>query len=71
MGRKSKSGTQIDRIIEFVIREDYVSTPFIQKKLQIGYLGAQKVIKRLEVMGYLEKGEEFSERKVLKHKFIQ
>lgn len=71
MGRKRKHGTQIDRAVEIVIKEDYISWPFISSKLQIGYLGAQKVIKQLEDMGYIEKEQERTKRKVLKHKYIQ
>lgn len=71
MGRKRKHGVLIDYVVEKVIKEDYVSTPFIQRKFQISYLKAQDVIKQLESMGYIERGKEFTERKVLKHKFIQ
>ncbi len=69
MGRKGKNGTQIDRAVEIVIKEDYISWPFISRKLQIGYLGAQKVIKKLEEMGYVETGES-TKIKVIKHKFL-
>ncbi len=55
MGRKNKNGSQIDRIIELVIKKDYVSTPFIQRKLKIAYLGAQNILKQLAQMGYVEK----------------
>lgn len=71
MGRKRKHGTLIDIAVEKVLKVDYVSTPFIQIKCQVSYLTAQKVLKQLEEMGYIEKGEEFTERKVLKHKYIQ
>lgn len=71
MGRKRKNGTLIDSVVEVIIKQQYISTPFIQRKFQISYLGAEKVIKQLEEMGYVETGQEFSKRKVLKNKFIQ
>lgn len=70
MGRRSKNGTQIDRAVEKVIKEDYVSTPFIQRTLQISYLSAQKVLRQLAEMGYIEKVTEHKQMKVLKHKFL-
>lgn len=71
MGRKRKAGTQLDIIVEKVIKEDYVTTSFIQRKLQISYLSAMKVLKQLEELGYIEKGEDFTKRRVIKHSFIQ
>lgn len=71
MGRHRKNGTTIDSVVEVVIKQDYISTPFIQRQFQISYLGAQKIIKQLEKLGYIEKGEQFTERKVLRHKYIQ
>lgn len=71
MGRKRKHGVLIDFVVEKVIKEDYISTPFIQRKFQVSYLKAQEILKQLEEMGYIEKGEEFTKRKVLKNKFIQ
>ncbi len=69
MGRKSKNGTQIDRVLEFVIKEEYITWPYISRKLQIGYMGAQKVINQLEKMGYIEKADS-TRKRVLKHRFI-
>lgn len=70
MGRKSKNGTQIERVIEFVIKEEYLTWPFVSRKLQIGYLGTQKVIKQLEEMQYIKKDEEPGKYKVVKHKLL-
>jgi len=69
MGRKSKNGTQIERAIELIIKKDYITWPLISRKIRIGYLGAQKIIKQLEEMGYIEKIETTS-KKVLKHYFL-
>ena len=71
MASAKKRDTLIDRVVERIIKENFISSPFIQRKFQISYLGAQKVIKKLEEMGYIEKGEQFTKRRVLKHKFIQ
>ncbi len=71
MRRKRKHGLLIDDVVEKVIREDYVSTPFIQRKFQISYLKAQQILKQLAEMGYVEKVEEFKSVKVLKNEYIQ
>lgn len=71
MGRKRKNGLLIDFVVEKIIKEDFVSTPYIQRKFQISYLKSQEVLKQLEELGYIETGKEFSKRKVLKHKYIQ
>lgn len=70
MGRKSKNGSQIERIIEFVIKEEYLTWPFVSRKLQIGYLGAQEVIKQLELAGYIRKMDESNKYKVIRHTLI-
>lgn len=71
MGRKRKHGTLIDAVVEKVIKEEYVSTPLIQRKFQISYLKAQQILKQLAEMGYIEKVIEFKQMKVLKHNYIQ
>lgn len=71
MGRKRMNGKLIDHVVEKVIKEEYVSTPFIQRKFQVSYLKAQSVLKELAEMGYIEKVIEFKPVKVLRHKFIQ
>lgn len=70
MGRKSKHGTQIERVLEYVIREEFVTWPYISRKLQIGYIGTQKVIKQLEDMEYIKKDEKSGKYKVIRHKLI-
>jgi len=55
MGRKRKNGTQIDIIVEKVIKLDFVTASFIQRKLGITYLSAQALLEKLAVMGYVEK----------------
>ncbi len=69
MGRKSKNGSQIERVLKFVIKEEYITWPYISRKLQIGCIGAQKVIKQLEQMGYIEKADS-TKKRVLKHKLL-
>lgn len=71
MGRKPNTVKQIDIIVEKVIREDYINSSFIQRKLQISYLGAQDILKKLAEMGYIEKFEPFKKLKVIKKHFIQ
>ena len=70
MGRKSKNGTQMERVLEFVVEVEYVDWIIISRKLQIGYLGAQKVIKQLESDGYIQKMEESNKYKVIRHTLI-
>ena len=65
------NGILIDYVVEKVIKEDYISTPFIQRRFQISYLKAQEILKQLEEMGYIEKGKEFTLRKVIRHKYLQ
>lgn len=71
MGRKRKNGVLIDFVVERIIKEEYVSTPFIQRAFQIGYVSARKVIKQLHEMGYIENENEFKNIRVIKHKYIQ
>lgn len=71
MGRKRKQGVLIDYVVEKIIREYFISTPFIQRKFQVSYLRAQQILKQLEKMGYIEKVKEFEPIRVLKHKYIQ
>ncbi len=71
MGRKGDINSQLDRIIYLVIREDFVTASFVQRRLGIGYLSAMKILKKLEELGYIEKGEDFTKRRVLKHHYIQ
>ena len=71
MGRKPNTGKQIDIIVEKVIREDYVTASFIQRKLGISYLSAQSILQRLAEMGYLEEYKPFKKLKVIRKHFIQ
>ena len=71
MGRKRKNGELIDIVVEKIIKEEFVSAPFIQRKFQLSYIKARELLKRLEEMGYIERGNEFEKRKVLKHRYIQ
>lgn len=71
MVRKQKKETQLDIIVEKVIKEEFVSASFIQRKLQISYLSAMKVLKQLEEFGYVEKGADFTKRRVVRHSYIQ
>lgn len=71
MGRKRKDGVLIDFVVETIINEHYISTPFIQRKFQISYTTARKIIKQLFEMGYVENDNEFENIKVIKHKYIQ
>lgn len=70
MGRKRKNEELIDLVVEKIIKEEYVSTPYIQRKFKISYLGAQKILKKLEEMGYIEHVHEFKQVRVLKHKLL-
>ena len=47
MGRKGDINSQLDRIIYLVIREDFVTASFVQRRLGIGYLSAMKILKKL------------------------
>lgn len=67
MKRKSKHGTQLDRVLLFVIKEQYITWPIISRKLQIGYLGAQQIIKQLESTGYVSKMDKSNIYKVIRH----
>ena len=71
MGRIPNTGKQIDIIVEKVIREDFVSASFIQRKLGISYLSAQSILQKLAEIGYLEEYKPFKKLKVLKKHFIQ
>lgn len=71
MGRKRKNGVLIDFVVETIIKEQYVSVPFIQRKFQISYSTARKIISKLFEMGYIENEAEFKDIKVIKHKYIQ
>ena len=71
MGRKGNLESQLDRIIHLVIKEDYITGSFVQRKLGISYLGAMKVLRKLEELGYIEKGSDFTKRRVIKHNYIQ
>lgn len=71
MGRKRKNGTLIDAVVEKVIKEDYISIPFLQRRFKISYLRAQTLLEELENMGYIKRSENASESRVIKKKFIQ
>lgn len=71
MGRKAKNGTQLDRIVYKIIREDYVTAPFIQRRLGITYTSAQEVLKKLSEIGYIEEYKPFKKLKVIRNRYIQ
>ncbi|HVZ67045.1 MAG TPA: DNA translocase FtsK [Patescibacteria group bacterium] len=71
MGRKRKNGELIDLVVEKIIKEQTVSTPYIQRKFQVSYIKAQKILKQLAEMGYIETFTEFKEMKVLRKDYIQ
>lgn len=71
MGRKSDIASQLDRVAHLVIKEDFVTASFIQRKLNITYPSAQSVLKHLAQLGYIEQYKPFSKLKVLKHHLIQ
>lgn len=71
MGRKSNLESQLDRIVYLVINEDYITASFVQRKLGITYISAQKILKKLAEMGYVEKYEAFKKIRVVRHKFMQ
>lgn len=71
MGRKGNLIKQLDGIVFRVIKEEFVTASFIQRKLGITYPSAQELLKKLSKMGYLERYIPGKKLKVLKHKFIQ
>lgn len=71
MGRKSDLKSQLDRIVFLVIKEEYVSAPFIQRRLGITYPSAQLILQKLNELGYVEEYKPNKKLKVLKHQFIQ
>lgn len=71
MGRKGNLESQLDRIIYLVIREDFITSAYVQRRLGISCLSAMKVLNKLEELGYIEKGKDFTKRRVLKHHYIQ
>lgn len=68
---RKKNDLLFDRVVELVIKQDFVSTPFLQRNFGVDYQKAQLILHRLEEWGYIEKGKEFTERRVLKHKYVQ
>lgn len=71
MGRNGNIESQLDRVVYLVIKEEVVTASFIQRKLQISYLGAQNILKELAKMGYVEEYKPFKKLKVLRNNFIQ
>lgn len=71
MGRKGDLRSQLDKVVFLVIKEEYVTASFIQRKLGITYTSAQEVLKNLAEMNYIEKYKPFKKLKVIKHKFTQ
>lgn len=71
MGRKSDLKSQLDKIVFLVIKEEYVSASFIQRKLGITYPSAQSILQKLNELGYVEEYKPYKILKVLKHKLIQ
>lgn len=61
----------IDDVVELTIKNSFISTPFLQRHFKIDYYRAQRILKQLTSLGYIEPGNEFTSRKVLKHKYIQ
>lgn len=70
MKRKSKNGKQVDRVLVHVIKEKYITWPFVSRKLKIGYLGTQQVIKHLESAGYIRKMDGSNKYKVIHNSLI-
>ena len=70
MGRKRKNGELIDLVVERIISENYLSTPFLQRKFHISYLTARKIITQLFEMGYIENENEFENIVVKRHKYL-
>lgn len=71
MGRKGNVENQLDRIVHLVIKEDFVTATFVQRKLGISYLAAQSILQKLDEMGYIESYKPFKKLKVLKHHLLQ
>lgn len=71
MGRQRKNGKLIDLVVEKILKEKVVSTPYIQRKFQVSYLSAQKILIKLADMGYIEEATEFKEMRVLRKSYIQ
>ena len=71
MGRKRKNGQLIDLVVEKILSEEVVSTPYIQRKFQVSYLKAQEILEQLAKMGYIGEITEFKEMKVLRKTYIQ
>ncbi|HMS23166.1 MAG TPA: hypothetical protein PKA38_05425 [Candidatus Levybacteria bacterium] len=71
MGRKGSIESQLDRVIYLVIKEEFVTASFIQRRLGITYPTAQSVLMHLAELGYTEKFIPFKKLKVLKHCLIQ
>lgn len=70
MGRKSDLKSQLDRIVFLVIREDFITASYIQRKLGITYPSAQKVLRELSKIGYIEEYKPYKKLKVIKNHFI-
>lgn len=71
MGRRRKNGELIDLVVEKIIKEQTVSTPYIQHKFQVSYMKAQEILRQLAYMGYIENVTEFKEMRVLRKTYIQ
>ena len=71
MSRRSDLDSQLDRLVYLVIKEDYISASFVQRKLGITYPSAQSLLRKLAEMGYIEKYKSFKKLKVIRHCYIQ
>lgn len=71
MGRGGNIESQLDRVVYLIIKEDVITASFIQRKLQISYLGAQAILIELAKIGYIEKYKPFKKLKVIRKDFIQ
>ena len=71
MGRKRENGTLIDYVVEKIIKEEYVSTPFIQRNFNVSYVKAQEILKQLAKMKYIEEVVEHKQLKVIRHKYFE
>ncbi len=70
MGRKSDLKAQMDRIVFLVIRKNFITASFVQRKLGISYPSAQEILRELSKIGYIEEYKPYKKLKVVKRHFI-
>ncbi|MFO1152576.1 MAG: DNA translocase FtsK 4TM domain-containing protein [Rhodospirillales bacterium] len=66
-GEDSEGDDLYDEAVEVVRREGKVSTSFIQRRLQIGYNRAARLVERMEAEGLITKPDRVGRREVLGH----